>query len=225
MHIEPEIIEGAKLVLSYGTAMASFGLVVKSAYTYIQQCSVSSLVFKSILTLSLVLFFFQVLPHHAVGISEVHFIMGSSLFLLFGEAPAALGLSLGLLVQGLFLAPSDLPMYWVNVTTLLMPLFAMRFIAKKLIPQDVAYKDITYSQALGLSACYQGGIVSWVAFWAFYGQGFGAENTASVLSFCVAYSSVIIIEPFVDLTLLACAKRLSGKHAGFWLNRRLYMAL
>jgi len=64
-------------------------------------------------------------------------------------------------------------MYWVNITTLLMPLFVMSIVAKKIIPKKTVYKDITYTQALGLSASYQGGIIVWVAFWAFYGQGFG----------------------------------------------------
>jgi hypothetical protein len=33
-------------------------------------------------------------------VSEVHFILGSTLFLMFGAAPAAFGLAIGLLTQG-----------------------------------------------------------------------------------------------------------------------------
>jgi hypothetical protein len=40
-----------------------------------------------------------------VGVSEVHFILGSTLFLMFGAGPAALGLAAGLLAQGLFWLP------------------------------------------------------------------------------------------------------------------------
>ena len=47
-----------------------------------------------------------VLPHFPVGVSEVHFILGSTLFLLFGAAPAAIGLALGLLIQGCSSRPS-----------------------------------------------------------------------------------------------------------------------
>ena len=37
MHIEPEIVQGAKIVLSYGTAVVSFGIAVKSALESIQK--------------------------------------------------------------------------------------------------------------------------------------------------------------------------------------------
>ena len=38
--------------------------------------------------------FFEVLPHAPVGVSEVHLILGSTLFLILGAAPAAIGLAL-----------------------------------------------------------------------------------------------------------------------------------
>ena len=103
-----------------------------------------------------------------------------------------------------------------------MPLFAIGLLAKKVIPENVAYKDIKYSQALKLSLAYQGGIISWVAFWAFYGQGFGSENLASVASFGAAYMSVIILEPLVDLAVLAGAKVLSSIKDSVFVETRLY---
>ena len=45
-----------------------------------------------------------------------------------------------------------------------------------------------------------------MAFWAFYGQGFGADNISAITSFGLAYLSVILIEPIVDVALLAIAK-------------------
>jgi hypothetical protein len=148
--------------------------------------------------------------------------MGSTLFLLFGLAPAAIGLAVGLLVQGLFFAPFDLPQYGINLTTLLVPLFAMSVLASRVIPKNIAYKDIKYSQALALSTSYQAGIVAWVAFWAFYGRGFGAENLASVFSFGAAYMTVIIVEPLVDLAVLAGAKLLYSLKDSAMFTRRLY---
>jgi hypothetical protein len=56
-------------------------------------------------TTLLVFSFFEVLPHHAVGVSEVHFILGSTLYLIFGAGPAAIGLALGLLIQGVLSSP------------------------------------------------------------------------------------------------------------------------
>lgn len=87
---------------------------------------------------------------------------------------------------------------------------------------NVAYKDIKYSQALKLSATYQGGIISWVAFWAFYGQGLGTENLMSVASFGLAYMSVVNLEPLVDLAVLAGAKALHTLKDSTLVKTRLY---
>lgn len=211
MHIEAGVVDGAKMVLGYATALTSLGFALKLSVDHLKTKGLVSLALKTALTTLLVLSFFEILPHKAVGVSEVHLIMGSTLFLLFGVAPAAIGLALGLLIQGLLFAPFDLPQYGINVTTLLVPLFAMSVLAQKIIPSHVAYKDLGYGQVLALSTAFQAGIVSWVAFWAFYGQGFGAENMANVLSFGAAYMSVIIIEPVLDLAVLAIAKQFSGK--------------
>ncbi|MFT6406557.1 MAG: ABC-type Co2+ transport system permease subunit, partial [Marinomonas primoryensis] len=190
MHIEPGVVDGAKIVLSYATALAAFGFSAKASIDMIKKNGLMSLIGRSALTTVFVFIFFQVMPHHAVGVSEVHFILGSTLFLMFGPAAASIGLLSGLLVQGLFFAPIDLPQYGMNVTTLLLPLFAMSVVARRIISNNTAYVDISYKQALKLSLTYQGGIVAWVAFWAFYGQGFGAENMASVATFGLAYMSV-----------------------------------
>ena len=106
--------------------------------------------------------------------------------------------------------------------SLLIPLFAMDALAKKSIPQNVAYKDLKYRQVLKLSMTYQGGIISWVAFWAVYGQGFGAETLASVASFAGAYWMVVVIEPLVDLTALAAAKALPESLRGDLIDSRVY---
>jgi hypothetical protein len=169
---------------------------------------------RSIVTTLLVFCFFEVFPHHAVGVSEVHLILGlNALFDLFGAGPAAIGLALGLLIQGLAFAHFDLPQYGMNVTTLLVPLYAMSLIAKRIIPAGTAYKDVSYKQALALSTSYQGGIVMWVGFWALYGHGFGAENLSQIAAFGAAYMLVIIVEPLADLGVLALAKTFSGTHA------------
>ena len=152
------------------------------------------------------LFFFEVLPKFPIGVSEVHFIFGSTLFLLLGTAPATIGLAAGLAIQGLFLAPADLPQYFMNTTTLLFPLFAISWFARRIIAPNIAYVDLTYTQVLKLSATYQVGIVIWVAVWAVYGQGFEADNISAVTSFGVAYLSVILIEPLVGVTVLAIGK-------------------
>jgi hypothetical protein len=49
-----------------------------------------ALVLRSIVTTALVFCFFEVLPHYAVGVSEVHFIFGALLYLIFGSGPSAI---------------------------------------------------------------------------------------------------------------------------------------
>lgn len=224
MHIEPGIVNGAKILLSYGTAAAAGGYTLKLAWDSLRAGGPVSLLARSAACTGLVFTFFELLPHYPVGVSEVHFILGSTLFLIFGAAPAAIGLALGLLAQGLLFAPFDLPQYGMNLTTLLVPLFALMAIARRIIAPDTPYVDLKYTQALALSTAYQGGVVAWVAFWAFYGSGFSATNVASVMSFGGAYMLVVLIEPLADLAVLGAAKALRGLDRSGLVTRRLYNA-
>lgn len=222
MHIEPGIVEGSKIVLSYLTAGGVGAYALTAAWKHVKERDAASLVFGAFATTALTLVFFQVFPHFPVGVSEVHLILGSTLFLLFGAAPAAFGLAAGLLLQGVLVAPFDLPQYGMNVTTLLIPLWGISLLAKRIVAPGTAYIDLSYKQALALSTAYQGGIVAWVAFWAFYGHGFSSENLAAVGSFGLAYMSVILIEPLIDLGVLAGAKALSRFSQGPLFNVRLH---
>ena len=176
MHIEPGIVHGAKMALAYGTAAAAAGYSLKMIADDLKTHAVPSFVARAALAVVAVLVFFEILPHFPVGVSEVHLILGTTLLLLLGTGPAAVGLAGGLAIQGMFFAPTDLPMYFVNITTLLVPLFAIHALARKVLPQGVAFVDLGYGDVLKLSVAYQGGIVAWVAFWAFYGQGVGARR-------------------------------------------------
>lgn len=224
MHIEPGVVDGAKMALAWGTAAASAGYGLKLVAEDVSVRGAASFGLRAGLATVATFVFFEVLPHFPVGVSEVHFILGTSLLLILGVGPAALGLALGLLVQGLFFAPSDLPMYLVNVTTLLAPLLAIHWLAKRVIPTDKAYVDLDYSEVFKLSATYQGGVVAWVAFWAVWGQGFGAETMVSVATFGAAYMTVVLIEPVADLALLAAAKALRGLDGSPAVAARLYRA-
>jgi len=224
MHIEPGVVTGAKIVLSYATAAGAGLYGLKLAADTVRKQGMASLAARAAVTTTAVFSFFEILPHVSVGVSEVHFIFGSTLFLIFGAAPAALGLALGLLLQGLLFVPTDLPQYGMNVTTLLVPLFAIAALSQRIVPRDTAYVDLRYHQALSLSSAYQAGIVAWVAFWAFYGRGFGAENLTSVATFAGSYMTVILIEPLVDLAVLALAKSLRGVVSGALVTPRLHHA-
>jgi ABC-type Co2+ transport system permease subunit len=224
MHIEPGLVDGSKIVLSYATSAAAGGVALKSVVNSLGEKGAVSLALRSAIATTGVFVFFEVMPHFPVGVSEVHFILGSTLFLILGAAPSAIGLALGLLIQGLFFSPVDLPQYGMNITTLLVPLFALQALAKRVIAPGTAYVDLKYSQALTLSTTYQGGVVAWVAFWAIYGAGFGVANLTSVASFGAAYMAVVLIEPLADLTILAAAKSLHGLRGSPLVTQRLYHA-
>jgi hypothetical protein len=224
MHIEPGVVDGAKILLSIGTASVAFALTAKAAIDMLRSDGFSALVTRSFIATFLVFCSFEVLWHHPVGVSEVHLIMGSTLFLLFGAAPTALGLALGLLIQGVFFAPTDLPQLGMNLTSLLLPLFAMGGIAKRLIAPSTPYVDLTYRQTLKLSLVFQGGVVAWVAFWSVYGQGLSIPAMASILSFASAYAGVIVLESCLDVCLLAGAKRIRQVQDVNFFNSRLLSA-
>ncbi len=220
MHIEPGVVQGAKIILSYATATAAAGYAAHLAWNAIRTSGVASLAMRTALATGAVFSFFEVLPHYPVGVSEVHLILGSTLFLILGAAPAAIGLALGLLMQGLLFSPFDLPQYGMNLTTLLVPLFALQALARRIIAPNTPYVDLKYGQALALSTAYQGGVVAWVAFWAIYGQGLAAGHAIAL--FGSAYMLVVLIEPLVDLAVLAGAKMLKGLAGSGLVTRRLF---
>ena len=221
MHIEAGVVNGAKMLLSYGTATAVIGVTAKLAVENIKENGALSLVIKSIIATIIVFSCFEVLPHYPIGVSEVHLILGTTIFLVFGIAPAAIGLALGLLIQGLFFAQFDLPQYGINVTTLLASMLILNYAMKSIVSKNTAYKDIKYSQMLKMSIVWQGAIVSWVAFWAFYGQGFNTTTISSVFSFGSAYMAVVLVEPFVDLAVLAAVKAFTSDKCNIIFDKKL----
>ena len=85
MHIEPGVVNGAKIGLSYLTGAAAIALGLK---LLIQQMFNSTSVLvtavRCLITTIFVFSFFEVLPQYPLGVSEVHFIFGATLFLFFG---------------------------------------------------------------------------------------------------------------------------------------------
>ena len=223
MHIEPGVVIGAKVILSYATAASAGVTTLATLAGGARREGIGPILFRSTLATGFVFAFFELLPHWPVGVSEVHLILGSTLFLVFGAAPAAVGLAAGLLIQGLFFAPFDLPQYGMNVTTLLVPLFAVAVLADRIIAPSLPYTELRYGQVLALSFAYQGGVVAWVAFWALYGHGFGAENLARIGAFGASYLLVIALEPLVDLAVLGIAKAARSLGSTGFVAQRVYI--
>ncbi len=224
MHIEAGVVTGAKIALGYATAAGVLGVGVKLAWESIKESGVLSFFLKSLLATLVIFCCFEVMPHYPVGVSEVHLILGTTIFLIFGVAPVMVGLASGLLIQGLFFAPFDLPQYGMNVTTLLASMMVLNYASKRIIPKGIAYKDISYSQLLKMSIIWEGAIVSWVAFWALYGQGFSSENLHNIATFGGAYMSVIILEPLIDLAVLSLVKFFNLTKTNILIDKKLVQA-
>ena len=131
-------------------------------------------------------------------------------------------LALGLLVQGAFLEPQDIPQFGMNVTTLLVPLFALVPLANRIIRVETPYTELRYAQVLTLSTAYQSGVVLWVAFWALYGGGATLENMAAIGTFAGSYVVVVLIEPVLDVAVLALAKSLRPLRDSLIVTPRLH---
>ena len=225
MHIEPGVVNGAKIGLSYLTGAAAIAIGLKLLIQRIfNNTSVLLTAVRCLITTVFVFSFFEILPQYPLGVSEVHFIFGATLFLFFGAGATAFGLVAGLSLQGLLLAPSDLPQLYINISTLLFPLFAVSYISKKIIPANIAYTDLKYRHVISLTGIYQGGIILWVAFWCFYGQGFNQETFYNVGIFSLAYSTVIGIECLLDVGLLATLKSYNKRSLPSVFNQRLISA-
>jgi hypothetical protein len=224
MHIEPGVVPEAKMILSYATAAVVGGMTVAFAVRHIRREGAVPLLARSAAAALCVFCIFEVLPHWSVGVSEVHLILGSTLFLLFGAAPAAIGLAAGLLAQGVLFSPSDLPQYAMNVTTLLVPLFGLTALADRMIAPNTPYVALRYGDVLALSIAYQGGIVAWVAFWTVLGHGLSAQSLGDIATFGAAYVGVVVLEPLVDLAVLAMAKSWAGLGRTNLVAPRVYAA-
>jgi ABC-type Co2+ transport system permease subunit len=225
MHIEPGVVNGAKIGLSYLTGAAAIAIGLKLLIQRMfNNTSILLTAVRCLITTVFVFSFFEVLPQYPLGVSEVHFIFGATLFLFFGAGATAFGLVAGLSLQGLLLAPSDLPQLYINISTLLFPLFAVSYISKKIIPANIAYTDLKYRHVISLTGIYQGGIILWVAFWCFYGQGFNQETFYNVGIFSLAYSTVIGIECLLDVGLLATLKSYKKRSLPSVFNQRLISA-
>lgn len=224
MHMEPGLVDSTKILLSYATATAALGYAAKLAWDATGRDGAGAVLARSLFASLLVLVFFEVLPTQPIGVSEVHLILGSTLLLVLGAAPAAVGLAVGLAMQGLLFAPEDLPQIGMNLTTLLVPLFAIEALARRVIAPNTRYVDIGYAQTLKLSMAYQGGIVVWVGFWAIYGRGVDAENLSNIGAFGLAYMAVVLLEPLVNLAALAAAKKLRVLRGSPAVEPRLYGA-
>jgi hypothetical protein len=91
MHIEPGLVAGTKILLSYATAAGAGGYALALAGQAVRTGGWASLGARAAVCTALTFCFFEVLPHYPVGVSEVHLILGSTLFLVSARRPLPSG--------------------------------------------------------------------------------------------------------------------------------------
>jgi len=222
MHIEPGVVDGAKMAISYATVAGVIAFTVQGLVKDVLKGQVGRVLLCAFLATVITVFSFEVLPHPSVGVSEVHLILGSTMLLFLGVAPTALGLMIGLTLQGLIFAPSDLPQLSMNVTTLLASLLVTAAALKRLAPENSRYVDLSYAAVAKLSLLFQGSIVAWVSFWVVLGQGASASTLQSLSVFGVSYLSVVAIEVLINIALLAALRARTSGVLSKTLNPRLF---
>ena len=197
MHIEPGVLDAAKIASANIAAMGTLGA---SAFGVLRRPADLAK------TLLAALFFsvFMQIWHMPVGPSELHLIGASAIYFTFGFLPTLLGFALGLALQGLLFEPQDLVHLGVNSLSLMVPLIAVhaafgrRFFAGGGI-------EARWASALRFDAAYYAGVVAMVGFWLALGQ----EPTPlqSWATFAASYLPLIALEPAFTLLVLKGLKR------------------
>jgi cobalt/nickel transport system permease protein len=193
MHIEPGLINSAKLAVANVAAIGVLGYYAKSLLK-------PALVLR---TLAAALFFtlFMQSFHMNVGPSELHFVGAMPMYLLLGFIPTLFGFALGLLVQGLLFEPADLVNLAANSLSLILPLIAVHYT----VGQKLAAARISRGTILKLDAVFYSGVTAMVGFWLVFSGA--ATPFASWATFAGSYLAVVMIEPLFTFAMISLLKR------------------
>lgn len=194
MHIEPGLINSAKMAFANIAAIGVMGYYAKSLLLQ------PTLVLR---TLAAALFFtvFMQAFHLNVGPSELHFLGAMPMYLLLGFIPTLFGFGLGLLVQGLLFDQADLANLAANSLSLILPLIAVHYT----VGQKVVAARISRSAILKLDAVFYTGVTSMVGFWLVLSGA--ATPFATWATFASSYLAIIMIEPLLTFAMISLLKR------------------
>ncbi len=193
MHIEPGILNQAKLLLAGVTAG---GVLAVYARALINPLTL----LRSVLAAGFFTLFMQVY-HQPVGPSELHFVGAMAIYLTLGFVPTLFGFAAGLLLQGLLFDPADLINLAVNSLSLILPLIGVHHLRGK----RLADARPTWQQIVKLDALYYAGVTSMVGFWLSIAEV--ATPFAAWLSFAASYLVIVAIEPLVTIAAVSLIAR------------------
>jgi len=188
MHIEPGVLNAAKLLFANATAIATLTMLTPQL--------LGRRLDNWLKTALAALFFslFMESFHMPVGPSELHFIGASAMYFVFGFGPTLFGFALGLLLQGWLFEPADLVHLAVNSLSLMLPLMAAHgLLGRQLFKAEG--RRLSWADVLKFDALYYSGVVLMVGFW----LSLGEEPTAlhNWALFASAYLPVVLCEPLL----------------------------
>ena len=186
MHIEPGSSKSQDL-LSYVTGFGASGLyALRAAWQLVEGAGFMPCGAQPGDDRAGALMFFEVLPHRPVGVSEVHLIPRTTLFLLFvhgagsdrvGRRPAAARVVLRTL---------DPPQYGMNIRHAAGAAIQAAILSPTGSSPRTPLRSVAVPATLALSDHLSGGVVTWAGFWALYGQGFTGQTVQSIAAFGAA---------------------------------------
>lgn len=192
MHIEPGVLNAAKLLVANATAVATLVMLWPRLL---------GLRLDAWLKTALAALFFSLFMqsfHVSVGPSELHFIGASAMYFVFGFGPTLFGFALGLLLQGCLFEPADLLHLAVNSLSLMLPLMATHAALGRYAPS--AKINLHWTAVLKFDALYYSGVVLMVGFW----LALGDEPTPLQhwALFASSYLPVVLCEPLLTCVVV-----------------------
>lgn len=198
MHIEPGYLSAAKLVYANVTAVGLIGFYLQGLLRNPAD------ILRTVLAAIFFSLFMQSF-HMPVGPSELHFVGGIAIYLMFGFVPALLGFAGGLLLQGVLFEPADLINLAVNSLSLMLPLVSVHYTFGRRFTEFGASNGISWKQVLQMDAAYYAGVTSMVGFWLFVGDQ--ATVWLEWAKFASSYVFVVMFEPLLSIVVLYAIRR------------------
>lgn len=198
MHIEVGIIDPLRIAAANAVALSvvasQLPAVVKNPLN-LAKTALAAIVFSGLMQAW----------HLPVGPSELHLIGATTVYLLFGFAPAMLGFALGLVLQALLFEPGDIPHLGVNALSLMLPLVAAHMtFGKRLFDSNVAER-FSLAKVFRIDAVYYAGVSAMVGFWLMISNDTVAF--ADWATWVAAYLPVFAVEALITFGAVTLVNR------------------
>jgi cobalt/nickel transport system permease protein len=198
MHIEVGIIDPARLVFANAAALTVVASQLPAMLRnpmVVPKTVLSAIAFSALMQMW----------HLSVGPSELHLIGATTVYLLFGFAPAMLGFAIGLVLQAFLFEPGDIPHLGVNALSLMIPMIAVHFsFGRRLFVAGL--KDrFTLGKVLRLDATYYAGVSAMVGFWLMISND--AFAVADWARWALAYAPVFLVEACITFAAVHVVRR------------------